>query len=226
MHDVRYGIYYLPPKGSALAAFGAAWLGWDVAAGKAVTHPEMALDVAAITATPRVYGFHGTMKPPFRLAPGTNVAGLKDAITALAGQHSVFDAPPLKLARLGSFMALVPSEPSTQLSALAADCVQALDMFRAPASEAELAKRRAAGLTIRQNELLVQWGYPYVLDEFRFHLTLSGRLDAETAEATGSALSRLTKDLTLDPMPVGEVCLVQQVDGAPFRLVHRYPLTG
>ncbi|MEM1300276.1 MAG: DUF1045 domain-containing protein [Pseudomonadota bacterium] len=226
MPDIRYGIYYLPPEGSGLAAFGAAWLGWDVTRGAPVAHPDVTVDVSAITATPRVYGFHGTMKPPFRLKDQADQQGLRRAIEALAARHAPFAAPALKLARLGSFLALVPTGESAALKALAADCVQSLDSFRAPAGAAELAKRRASGLTPRQDEILVRWGYPYVLDEFRFHLTLSGKLDPHTAYATQAVLGELTKELTRDPMPVHEICLVQQVDGAPFKLVHRYPLTG
>ena len=226
MSDIRYAVYYLPPEGSDLAAFGAGWLGWDVAGGGAAAHPQTTLDLPTITATPRVYGFHGTMKPPFRLAPGMNETGLREAVQALAARHAPFEGPALKLAGLGSFLALIPSAQCEPLKTLAADCVQSLDAFRAPAGEAELAKRRAAGLSAQQDEMLVRWGYPYVLDEFRFHLTLSGRLDATTAAAAEAVLTDLTAPLTRDPMPVHEVCLVWQVDGAPFRLLHRYPLTG
>lgn len=226
MADHRYGIYYLPPEGSDLAAFGAQWLGWDVAGGRPVAHPAVALDVAAITATPRVYGFHGTLKPPFRLADQADHTGLSRAIEALTGRLAPFAAPPLKLARLGSFLALVPSGPSPELAELAAACVRDLDGYRAPAGEAELAKRRAAGLSARQDALLTQWGYPYVMEEFRFHLTLSGRLGDETAGAAEKVLAELTAPLTREPLPVREIALVRQVDGAPFELLHRYALTG
>lgn len=226
MSDVRYGIYFLPPEGSALAAFGAAWLGWDVAGGQVVAHPKVSMDVAAWTATPRTYGFHGTLKPPFRLAHSRTEAELTDALAKLAKRHRAFHAPSLRLATLGSFLALVPTAPSPELAELAADCVQALDDFRRPAEEAELARRRAAGLAPRQEEMLARWGYPYVLEEFRFHLTLTGRLDRGTALAAEAVLKGLTRNIIAQPLEVREVCIVAQVDGAPFKLMHRYPLTG
>ncbi|MFK7945337.1 MAG: DUF1045 domain-containing protein [Paracoccaceae bacterium] len=226
MPDIRYGVYYLPPEASALAVFGARWLGWDVASGRDVAHQEASIDVAAVTATPRLYGFHGTMKPPFRLTDQSDQAALTRAIEALAARRAPFDAPPLRLARLGSFLALMPSSECPALRDLAEDCVKSLDTFRAPAGEAEIAKRRASDLTPRQDEILVRWGYPYILDEFRFHMTLTGKLDADTGDAAEAALKELTTKLTRDPMPVHEICLVQQIDGAPFRLLHRYPLTG
>jgi hypothetical protein len=85
--------------------------------------------------------------------------------------------PSLEVRRLGGFIAVVPTEPSAALADLAAATVAALDPFRAPPSEAELARRRKARLSDRQEALLMKWGYPYVMEEFRFHLTLTGRLD-------------------------------------------------
>jgi hypothetical protein len=62
----RYAIYYTPQ--GALAEVGAAWMGWDVARGVAVDHAMVGdLDLAKLTRTPRKYGLHGTIKPPFVL---------------------------------------------------------------------------------------------------------------------------------------------------------------
>ena len=41
-----------------------------------------------------------------------------------------------------------------------------------------------SGLTDRQEALLTQWGYPYVMEEFRFHITLTGALDPAHLDAT------------------------------------------
>lgn len=226
MPDVRYGIYYAPPQGSALARFGASWLGRDAEAGLVVPHPEVACDVARITATPRKYGFHGTLKPPFRLAEGQSEEALRAAIADLASGIAAFEAPPLELRRIGRFLAMVPSKPSQPLADLAGACVEGLDAFRAPPTPEETAKRQAAGLTPRQEHLLLRWGYPYVFDEFRFHLTLTGALDADEVATVADCLAPLTDPFRCDPMPVHEICLFQQIDGAPFRILHRYPLTG
>jgi putative phosphonate metabolism protein len=223
----RYAVYYAPPEGSALAGFGAAWLGWDAASGEAAPHPECAVDVAAITATPRKYGFHGTMSAPLRLAHNQTLEAFGEAVSEIARQTTPFQTPPLKLKRIGSFLALVPSEPSQALNALHLACVKDLYGFRAAATEAELAKRRANNLTSEQDALLQRWGYPYVLQEFRFHLTLSGRLDAETAGKAESVLRDLTAPFCQKPFEVMELALfAERARDGRFQIIRRYPLTG
>jgi len=229
MPFVRYAVYYLPPEGSALARFGAHWLGWECAAGRAVDHTEVALPgdltVAEITGTPRKYGFHGTLKPPFRLTAGRKAEALDDALSALAARTRPFDAPALRLAALGRFLALVPSAPCPALDDLAAAAVRDLDAFRAPPSGAELARRRAAGLSPRQEANLTRWGYPYVMQDFRFHMTLTGGLAAGDLAAVEAALAELVAPLCADPLPVREIALLGEVEER-FHLIRRYPLTG
>ena len=225
----RFAVYYAPPARSALARFGAAWLGWDAEAGARVAHPACdgpALDIASLTAAPRKYGFHGTLKPPFRLARGRDPAELETAVAALAGDQAAFDAPPLMLRRLGRFIALVPSARCPRLVALAAAAVRELDPFRRPAGPAEMARRRAAGLTPAQERNLTEWGYPYVLDEFRFHLTLTGSLADPEAEAAMAALSTLTEPLCGDALPVRDICLFGERPDGFFQIIRRYALTG
>lgn len=226
MPDIRYALYYAPPEGSALALLGASWLGWDAATGTALPHSKAPVDVDRMTKTPRKYGFHGTLKPPFRLAEGQDVGGLDAAIRELCQGITPFDAPPLVLKAIGSFIALVPSAPCPELAELAGTFVGQLDPFRAPPSEIELARRQAKGLTPRQAEHLARWGYPYVFDTFRFHLTLTGALEPADQAAAFACLTPLTAPFAAEPMPVREVCLFQQIDGAPFGIAHRYPLTG
>ena len=224
----RYAVYYAPPAGDPLAAFGAAWLGWDAAAGEAKAHPPidgLPARIAEITAAPRKYGFHGTLKPPFRFAG--DCAALFDAVEAFAADRPAFDAPSLKLARLGGFLALVPSADSDALSDLAFACVREFDRFRAPPTEAETARRRKADLTPSQKALLARWGYPYVGPEFRFHLTLSGPLDEAAAKATQAALQLRLDPLLGAAMPVAELCLFgESADDGRFRVIRRFPLRG
>ena len=175
---------------------------------------------------PRKYGFHGTLKPPFRLARGTTEAGLRAAIQDLASGIRAFEASPLVLRRLDRFLALVPSSRCEPLSDLAAACVQGLDAFRAPPTEGEIARRQASGLTPEQNAFLERWGYPYVLGAFRFHLTLTGALKAAVLDEAEDCLKPLTASFAQQPMAVHEICLFQQIDGAPFRVLHRYALAG
>jgi hypothetical protein len=177
----RYGLYVVPEGG--LYRAGADWLGWDSVAGQVAQRqasPGLPDTPEALTATPRKYGFHGTIKPPFRLATGTDAKGLAAEATAFCATRSPVTIPALEVRRLGGFVAIVPAEPSAALADLAAATVEVLDPFRAPPSEAELARRRKSPLTDRQEALLARWGYPYVMEEFRFHMTLTGSLPARS----------------------------------------------
>lgn len=223
----RYAIYYTPDPSAPLGTFGAAWLGWDSAIGATRPHPVVAdLDVAAVTETPRKYGFHGTIKPPFRLVDGQSATALQDALAVFCANQAPVRLQGLELARLGRFLALVPNGSARDLGTLAAQAVQELDVFRAPPTAAELSKRRAAGLNPAQEAHLVRWGYPYVLDQFRFHLTLSGKLDKDTAAKAERALSDLLADITLTPYHIDSLTLLGEAPDGRFHHIHRYALTG
>lgn len=222
----RFAIYYAPEPG-ALADFTAAWLGWDAATGTTCPHPEvpgLPRPVAEITATPRKYGFHGTLKPPFRLTGSR--AALERDLAALAARLAPAEMPGLALSRLGSFLALTPQGDTAPLSRLAAEVVRGLDAHRASASEAELERRRKARLSPAQEENLLRWGYPYVMDAFRFHLTLSGRLPPDELEAVAQALEPVLAPLLPTPFRVAELCLFGEDHAGRFHLLHRYALAG
>jgi putative phosphonate metabolism protein len=224
----RYALYWAPDPGP-LADFAAAWLGWDAAGGHAVAHPDLPglpLPLAEITATPRIYGFHGTVKPPFRLAPGTDAEGLHAAAAALCTRLAPVTLPGLALHRLVGFVALTPDGDAGPLAALAAEVVAVLDPFRAPPTEAEIARRRPDRLTDRQRAHLAQWGYPYVMEDFQFHLTLSGDLTEPQAKAVATALTPVLDPILPRPFRVDSLCLFGQGSNGMFRLLHRYTLSG
>lgn len=215
----RYAIYFAPPVGSGLALFGDRWFDQPALA---EFEPER---LRSLTEAPRHYGFHATLKPPFRLADGCDAAQLRRALTAFAARQARFDIDALRLRAIGDFLALVPEAGAGGLSPLADACLVEFDAYRAPPEVAELAKRHANGLTPRQAELLARWGYPYVMDEFRFHLTLTGPI-ADVGERTRVAdlLAPLVGPLLDQPVPVRELCLFHQPDRAAcFRLVERFP---
>ena len=108
---------------------------------------------------------------------------------------------------------------------MAGACVRDLDEFRAPAGEAELARRRKAGLSARQEALLTQWGYPYVFEEFRFHLTLSGRLPEEDVRGWTDTLQGYLPNLPAS-FVVDQIALCAERQDGRFELIHRYTLTG
>jgi len=224
----RYAVYAAPAPG-ALADFAAGWLGWDPVAGEAVAHPEvpgLPRPVAELTASPRKYGFHGTLKPPFRLADGSSRAALEADIARRAATLPAVMLDGLTLHRLGGFLALTPVGETKALERLAGEVVMGLDGHRAPAPEAELARRRAGGLTPRQEAHLVRWGYPYVLDEFRFHFTLTGKLAPDEMAAVETALAPGITPLVPRPFAVDALVLFGEGKDGMFHVLHRYALAG
>lgn len=223
MTYTRFAIYDAPIN-DALASFGATWLGWDVRTGQVACQADMpGLD--DITMTPRKYGFHGTLKPPFRLADGRSTQDLQTAVAKLAGTCAPAHCGELTLTTLGGFLALTPTGDLTGLERVASACVRDLDTFRAPASEAELARRRSAGLSARQEALMLDWGYPYVMEEFRFHLTLSGRLSqADRTAWMNTARTHLPP--LADRYELGSIALCGERPDRRFELIQRYTLTG
>ncbi|HTS93574.1 MAG TPA: DUF1045 domain-containing protein [Stellaceae bacterium] len=225
----RYALYAVPRPQTVLARFGASWLGWDVEAARAAESTRgMGLPPAlhtAVTAEPRRYGFHGTLKPPFALANGGSEAGLVEAVERFAREHRPLPPLPLSLRALGSFLALAPRDSDAELNQLAADCVAAFDGFRAPPEAAELARRRRGGLSSGQEAMLLRWGYPYVMDEFRFHMTLTGSLDGPLRARVGEALLAPLEAVLSDPLAIEDLVLcVEPQPLERFRVLRRFPL--
>ena len=228
MQFKRYAIYYTPPK-SPLAEFGASWLGWDLVSGTHVAHPELSdltQDIAALTETPRKYGLHGTIKPPFRLAGSCEIEGLVSACEAITTTLAPITLDGLEFSRLGGFLALTVRGDQAALASLASEVVRRLDVFRAPPNEAEIERRRKANLTDRQEALLVEWGYPYVMDEFRFHITLTGRVPRREADALRETLEQHIAPLLPSPLRIDDLTLVGEDDNGMFHEIQRFPLLG
>jgi putative phosphonate metabolism protein len=225
----RYAIYFAPLAGSDLARLGDRWLGRNAETGQPVQQPILdrlnASRLQALTEAPRHYGFHGTLKPPFRLAKGSDIEDLSRTLRGFAARQVPFEIGALRPREIGDFLALVPADPTPALSNLADACVTEFDAHRAPPDAADVTKRHAAVLTPRQAELLARWGYPYVLDEFRFHLTLTGPVaDREERSQVAGLLQPLVAPLLTRAVPVRELCLFHQPDRAsPFRLIQRFP---
>lgn len=227
MTFTRYAIYFAPPVTAEWTQFATRWLGWDMEAGTEVAHPGLdGVDVAAVTEVPRKYGLHATMKPPFRLREGQSVTALQEACATLAASQCAIMMEGLEIARLGRFLALRPLGDTAALNALAAACVQELDMFRSPPSAAELDHRRASRLTPDQDANLVKWGYPYVLNAFRFHITLSGRLDKPVLASVQQTLENHLGPLLPKPFRIADLALMGEAEDGRFHLIHRYALSN
>jgi putative phosphonate metabolism protein len=222
----RYGVYYAPPRWSDFERFGTAWLGRDAETGEPVTQPDLpglGRDVLReLTVEPRRYGFHGTLMAPFEPAEGVGEAAVRERLDRLAATLAPLDMEPLAVRAIGSFLALVPAYQDGPAE-LAEAVLRAMHPLRAPVTEADRARRRANGLTPAQDRLLEQWGYPYVLGEFRFHITLTGRVADPGLRERIAGLARChAATVTGRPHPVRELCLFHQPDReTPFRLIHR-----
>lgn len=216
----RYALYFAPEDGTALHRIGWGWLGRRPDSPEPVA--PLCAEAAAWIAEPRRYGFHATLKPPFRLAENRTREQLVAALAEFAAARTAFVSSPLSLQPLDGFLALRPRAPASRLDQLAADCVREFDAFRAPAPPEELARRLAAGLTPRQADYLQSWGYPYVFEEFRFHMTLTSRLDDGPREAARQQLLPLLRPVLDEPLLVASLCLFEQAEGMPFVLGDRF----
>lgn len=229
MAEARYAIYFAPAEDSDLGRAGSRWLGRDAISGVHLEQPPCPglapARLAELTAAARRYGFHGTLKPPFRLREGRTPEELDRAVAALAARQQRFFFT-LRLATLAGFFAWLPADAQDRIAAVAKACVTELDDFRAPPDELELARRRR-GLNPDQAALLQRWGYPYVLDEFRFHLTLSDAVSGREAEAMRTALEDYSDRHARGAVAFDALCLfVEPAPGADFRMLARYGFDG
>lgn len=225
----RFAVYYAPAIESALWARAAAWLGRDAATGaeQPAGGGQDAERIFAVTQSARRYGFHATLKAPMALAEGFSRAALEAAVAAFAERTAAVRIEKLVLRSLGGFLALVPGVQDDALTGFAQAVVEAFEPFRAPMSEKDRAKRTASGLTARQADYLDRFGYPYVGEEFRFHMTLTDRLKAEDAAVVTDAAEKFFADFTGRPLAVDRLVLFHEAaPGAPFTRLASFALKG
>jgi len=223
MPQPRYAIYFVPGADTALYRFGTSVLGYDCYSGRdvALIDGVASWPWAEFVREPRRYGFHATLKPPFRLAAGQRAADLERAFERFAADHRAPVLGDLSVRELGSFIALVPKAPSAQLGQFADACVRQFDQFRAPFSAAEREKRMAAKLSTRQIEHLERWGYPYVFEDFRFHMTLTGSLpQPERRQALKLLCEKFEQLPKGNPAVVDRIVIARQAGSdAPFQVI-------
>jgi hypothetical protein len=225
---MRYAVYYVPAPESALWRFGCEVLGYDAYAGQAVPqwYPNgVSADAwREMTADPRVYGFHATLKAPFRLREGIDEEQLVESLKRLAKITTAADHGSWRIKPIASsdpeksFLALTTKVDDVLMHDLEKSTLLHFEPLRAPLNEAEIARRNPAHLTSRQRELLAAYGYPYVLEEFRFHMTLSGAI--ENAAAIGEKLRERAEEIGVEPrLKIDRLALFRQDDGGPFRIL-------
>lgn len=221
---MRYAVYFTPAREEPLARTAAGWLGRDAYGGEVGRHDGIAdlsaAEIAFHTASARRYGFHATLKAPFQLARDQKEASLIAAFDAFCADHPPVIVPRTRLAQMDGFFALVPDERVPELDSLAAEVVKSFEPFRAPLSDAEIARRSPEALTAAQLRNLHGWGYPYIFDEFRFHMTLSGRVADEDSPRVAHAVETVFGPLLSGPLAIDTLALfVEPEPGAPF-IVH------
>lgn len=218
----RFALYYAPHPTDLLHTAASTWLGRDAETNAPQTSP-VAPD---ITAEPRLYGFHATLKPPMRLRDGATWADLRQAARAIAASVPAFNLPTLAVTNLAGFLALCETTPSPALQAFSDACVAGADHLRAPITEADLARRRQ-GRTLPQAQEtnLTRWGYPYVFATWQFHMTLTRRLtDNERTTITPQAQSWFAASLHT-PRRITDLALfTQATPDAAFVIAERFPL--
>ena len=225
----RFAIYFAPAEQDALWGLGASWLGRDARSGYAVTRPELlgisSERLAELTGAPSFYGFHATLKAPFCLKKGLSLGALEERCGRVASEMEAVPAIALEVSELDGFLALMTATPSAALHSLAAVCVESFDDLREPLTPEERKRNLDRGLSEVQAALLDRWGYPYVMEEFRFHMTLTTRLsEAERSEVKALARDHFAAALE-SPVTLDAISLFAQPDGkAPFREIGRYPL--
>jgi len=221
----RFAIYFVPPADTALYRFGAAALGYDCYTGAPAARLSDAglteAEWAALTAEPRTYGFHATLKAPFRLRGEFDQDALLGQLKSLAASITAIPAFEPAVGLIGGFVAILPRIASPALDRLAAVCVTGFERFRLPITDEERGKRLAAGLSPHQEANLERWGYPYVFEEFRFHMTLAGRIEPARRTAIHALLQ--AEFLRLHghgPIRIDQLALMRQEHpDAPFRVV-------
>ncbi|MFZ6687289.1 DUF1045 domain-containing protein [Undibacterium sp. SXout11W] len=226
----RYALYFAPEQDSKWWHAGCQWLGRDPTVTNHTANVEQLLIpnvlpnvLQHLTKDARRYGFHATLKAPFRLAPGHQVAELERALETFCQQQKAIKIPSPQLEWMGNFLAIRPIGDTSLLNQLAMQCVSQFDHLRAALKPGELARRQQHQLSARQLRLLQHWGYPYTEEEYRFHMTLTDSLDnTDSAEAILRA-ARRHFDIG-EPLIIRSIALFHETNpDEDFRLLQRYP---
>ena len=224
----RYAVYFSPPEADYLSKFLAGWFGWNAHNGQNVPYhilENLNYDLSDITKEQYRYGFHGTLKPPFSLVDTKNLNDLKLALVELSKSIKKFEIPSISLKVLNGFVAIVSTTENRPIMALAKKCVEELDLFREVESVERIQRRRSRTFSKSEEYNLKRWGYPYVMDNFQFHLTMSGRLKPEVLKNVIEVLNSELQGVLNKPLPIGEICLFgENASNGNFQIIQKFSL--
>lgn len=227
----RYAVYYVPAPESVLLHVGQRWLGRDVYSGDPVRRRMtlgLPLDqVTELTRSAARYGLHATLKAPFELAPDTSEDLLLSSARQL-GSSLVPISAQLSVGAIGEFLALLLTENEQQVNELHRACLEYFEPQRAPLSEYDRTRRLQAPLSPEQLKALDQFGYPYILENFRFHITLTQRIkDAERRASVQQLLTDIFDRAWTEPHVIDAISILRQDDRQqPFKVIERVLLRG
>lgn len=230
---MRYALYFTPPRDHPLTRAAATWLGRDAFSGLSLPRVErsgLALgEIAYFTASPRRYGFHATLKAPFQLVEAYDESDLVEAVNAFCRGVTPVTIPRITIGKLGGFFAVVPADPNPMLNEFANRVVAEFDKLRAPLTDKEFERRNPEKLSTVQLRNLQNWGYPYVFDEFRFHMSLTGHIDPADQARVGAALENHFAPVLDDPLHIDHLAVFEESEpGAPFQVhsIHEIKAAG
>jgi putative phosphonate metabolism protein len=227
---MRYAIYFMPDPNSGLWEFGARAMGYDAYLRRPCPFPNHSVyadrGASAWTTDPRRYGFHATLKAPFELRQGKTEADLLSGAQAFALETQTVQVERLLVAEIGAFVALVEAAPNPALAALADGCVRAFEPYRAPLTATDLARRLEKPMSERRRANLDRWGYHLVFEDFRFHMTLTGSVDAVTKRKLKNALEELYTSVDPRPVAIDAIAVYRQPGrDQKFEVLERFPLS-
>jgi len=222
----RYAIYYAPLENSELDIFGKCWLGWDPYKGSQTNKSDFSKlpdfeKFSKFVVAPKQYGFHGTIKAPFRLKDGFTYNDLENQVGEISKQIHSFYLDQLIIKKLGNFIGLIPTN-NLKVNAVSNKFVKELDYLRDELSESEIKKRKPHKLTSNQKQLLFKWGYPYVFNEFKFHLTLTSKLNNVEIDDVFKSLQNILKQVNLNKISFNNICIFGQKSDEKFYFIKKF----
>ena len=231
----RVAIYFLPKKNSSLENFGKNLLGRDINKKKKISLTRRQKyfinrgftyfdELKDYCEEPAKYGFHATLKAPFRLKRNVKTKNFYDVISHIAAQHSRFKIKGLKIVYSKKFTLITSRKPNKLLINLENDLVKHLDTFRAELNKTDIKKRIPDSLTIKQNKYLKEWGYPFVFDQFKFHMTLMNQNNNKLSNKQKLELEKLIYKISNNVIEFNEISLLGENKNGHFEEIKRFKL--
>ena len=223
MNFKRYAVYYTP-QDDLFYNLGSSWLGWDTVLRRPLSQPEISnnINIEKITETPRKYGLHATIKAPFRLSDGVCASELERQLRTLCLSLKPIEFS-LEVSELNGFFAFTPTVKNTEIRELHTKVVRELDEFRAPSTKDELIKRRRNQLTSEQDQNLKKWGYPYIFEDFYFHITLTGKIPGNLKNTVANEIKKFFEPVLQRKIFLSELALVGEGNDGNFNVICQTP---